>query len=104
VFALVFLTIWPLVGIMAGYEPIIHIEAEYAQKKGQKPPGRYEGSFRDGLATGLVASLISLLCLWQLERSLWFLVPPVIAALFGPAVGVHYSLRRLKNIPRTIRG
>lgn len=104
VFALLFLTIWPLVGIMAGYEPMIHIEAEYEQKNGQKPPARWNGSVRDGLATGFVASLISLLCFWQLERSLWFLAPPAIAALFGPAAGAQFSLRRLNRIPPTICG
>lgn len=100
-FALLFLTIWPLAGIMAGYEPMINLDADYERKNGQKAPARWEGGFRDGLATGLVVSLISLLCLWQLERSLWLLVPPVITALLGPATGAHFSLKRLKKIPRS---
>jgi 4-hydroxybenzoate polyprenyltransferase len=96
-FGLLFLTIWPLAGIMMGYEPIIHIEAEHERKNGQKAPARWEWSFRDGLITGIVTSLLSLLCFFQLEQSLWLLAPPVIAAYFGPAVGLQLSLRRLKK-------
>jgi hypothetical protein len=100
-FALLFLTIWPLVAIMAGYEPIIHFEADHERTHHRKPPDRWMGGIRDGVATGLVVSAISLTCERMLQHSLWFLAPPLLGLLLGPYVGVKVSLWRFRSIRAT---
>ena len=96
-FALLFLTIWPLIAIMLGYEPMIHYEADYEKKHQRKPPERWIGGIRDGIVTGLIVSAIALACERMLQDSLWFLAPPTLGLLLGPFLGVQLSLWRFKS-------
>ena len=93
-FLLLFLTIWPLITIMVGYEPIIHLEFAHEKKTGSKPPKRWNGDVRDGAITGSIFAVILLVCMSQAERSWWFWGVPVVAAFVSPVIGAQFSLRR----------
>lgn len=96
-FALLFLTIWPMAAMMVGYEPMIHFEADYEKTRQRKLPVRWAGGIRDGIVTGLIVSAISLACERMLQHSLWFFAPLILGLLLGPYVGVRVSLWRFNS-------
>lgn len=93
-FALLFLTLWPLVIMLMGYEGVMHVGHEYEKRHGAPPPRAWERAAIDGVLCGVIVWTVSALAFLMPNVGLWFLAVPLAMAYLAPGIGLSISLRR----------
>ena len=97
-FASLFLTIWPLLAMLLGYEGVMHVASDYEKKHDEEPPSTWKNAMAHGMAAGVVVSIVAMLCIWIPPiKSVFLLAVPLLGWAFVPGLAAWISIKRARS-------